>query len=208
MRRIDADLKPKFGFDLKIRSNQMLSAFYRFPALKSVYKLAANFYDATLVMNETLGEIVICPMTEADLDAVLEIEQASFPRPWTREHFSYEVHTPACFPMVAMVEGSLAGYICPMLVLDEGHILDVAVSPQMRGRGIGRLLVERALLDCRERGAAFVSLEVRRSNDSAISLYRAIGFAETGIRKRYYENGEDAVLMEYLYAHSEANDAV
>lgn len=159
-------------------------------------------------MNETLGEIVICPMTEADLDAVLEIEQACFPRPWTREHFNYEVTTPACFPMVAMVDGSLAGYICPMLVLDEGHILDVAVSPAMRGRGIGRLLVERALLDCRERGAAFVSLEVRCSNVSAISLYRALSFTETGIRKRYYENGEDAVLMEYLYEHSEAHNAV
>lgn len=159
-------------------------------------------------MNETHGEIVICPMTEADLDAVLEIEQACFPRPWTREHFSYEVNTPARFPMVALVDGYLAGYICPMLVLDEGHILDVAVSPLMRGRGIGRLLVERALLDCRERGASFVSLEVRCSNVSAISLYRALGFVETGIRKRYYENGEDAVLMEYLYEHSEAHNAV
>lgn len=91
------------------------------------------------------------------------------------------------------------GYICPMLVLDEGHILDVAVHSNYRGKGIGRMLVERVLHDCSERGAEFVSLEVRQSNESAIGLYRQLGFLETGRRKAYYENGEDALLMEYIY---------
>jgi [ribosomal protein S18]-alanine N-acetyltransferase len=92
----------------------------------------------------------------------------------------------------------VVGYICPMQVLDEGHILNVAVDPDCRGMGVGRALVQRVLDDFRASGAAFVSLEVRVSNVAAICLYRQMGFAEVGRRKRYYENGEDALMMEYL----------
>lgn len=142
----------------------------------------------------------ICPMTEADLDQVLAIESVSFPRPWHREHFLAELGSPHAFPLVALTaNGDVAGYICPMQVVDEGHILDVAVHPGFRGQGIGRLLVEKVMEECREREAEFISLEVRVSNAPAIALYEALGFVVTGIRKQYYENGEDALLMEYLY---------
>ncbi len=107
-------------------------------------------------------------------------------------------------PLVAMnQDGTVVGYICPMLLLDEGHILNVAVRGDFRGHGIGKSLVKRVLGDCLERGAAFVSLEVRPSNREAIALYKQLGFVETGLRKRYYENGEDAILMEYIYTNSE-----
>jgi ribosomal-protein-alanine N-acetyltransferase len=86
-----------------------------------------------------------------------------------------------------------------MLLLDEGHILDVAVDPSCRGKGVGRLLVQRVLDDCRVGGASFVSLEVRVSNGAAIALYQGMGFTEVGRRKRYYRDGEDALMMEYLY---------
>ncbi len=143
-------------------------------------------------------------MSEADLDAVLVIEADSFPHPWTREHFTQELRAAYSFPLVAMTpEGMIAGFICPMLLLDEGHILDVAVHRDFRGCGIGRLLVEHVLEECRKGGAEFVSLEVRPSNADAVALYKRLGFVETGRRKRYYQDGEDALLMEYIFGSSE-----
>ena len=138
-------------------------------------------------------------MTPADLDRVVAIEVDSFPSPWTPAHFLDELNAPNAFPLVAVAaEGGIAGYLCPSLVLDEGEILDVAVRGDCRGLGIGRLLVTEALRLFRERGADRVFLEVRLSNEAAISLYRALGFHECGQRHRYYENGEDALLMEYM----------
>lgn len=155
-------------------------------------------------MSKMSTDIVVCPMTDSDLEEVLAIESVSFPQPWSKTHFHDELSSPHSFPLVAMnQEGTVVGYICPMLLLDEGHIMDVAVRSDFRGHGIGKLLVKRVLVDCRERGAAFVSLEVRPSNRAAISLYKGLGFVETGLRKRYYENGEDAILMEYIYTNSE-----
>lgn len=156
-----------------------------------------------------MDELVICPMTESDLDEVLAIENCSYPRPWLREHFQDELKSLHAFPLTAFsADGRVAGYICSMLVLDEGHIMNVAVHPAFRGRGIGQLLVERVMADCRDRGAAFVSLEVRVSNEAAIGLYRRLGFTGTGTRRRYYENGEDALLMEYIFAQHGDNHAV
>jgi [ribosomal protein S18]-alanine N-acetyltransferase len=152
-------------------------------------------------MTVTCKDIVICPMTESDLEDVLAIESDSFPLPWSKTHFLDELNAPHSFPLVALDrDGAVIGYVCPMLLLDEGHILDVAVRKDYRGHGIGRLLVAHVLGEGRERGAAFVSLEVRPSNSAAIALYAGMGFVETGRRKRYYENGEDAILMEYIFA--------
>ena len=139
-------------------------------------------------------------MHASDLEQIMAIERVSFPLPWLEQHFLDEIHSPTAFPLTAFDhEGRVAGYICPMQVLDEGHILNVAVDPACRGMGVGRLLVQRVLEDCRAAGAAFVSLEVRVSNSAAINLYLQTGFSETGRRKRYYENGEDALMMEYLF---------
>lgn len=140
-------------------------------------------------------------MTEEDLDQVLEIERKSFPQPWLRQHFIDELHSPHAFPLAAFdASGALLGYICPMQLLDEGHILDVAVDPDTRGAGVGRLLVQKVLDECLSAGASFVSLEVRESNLSAIGLYKKIGFIVVGRRKRYYANSEDALMMEYVFS--------
>lgn len=159
---------------------------------------------------DKLLNVTIRPMNEHDLDAVVEIETESFSQPWSRVHFISELNSPHSFPLVAHDSGgSVMGYICPMLVLDEGEILDVAVSHRCRNKGVGKLLVEEVLDECRKKGASFVSLEVRKSNISAISLYKSLGFIETGQRKRYYENGEDAILMDYTFSYSEEHvDAV
>jgi len=158
-------------------------------------------------MTEIPMEIIICPMTAEDLDQVLAIEQRSYPLPWLRQHFSDELNSSYSFPLSAFDNsGRLVGYICPMQLLDEGHILNVAVDPDSRGCGVGRLLVQQVLDDCRVAGASFVSLEVRVSNLAAISLYRKMGFAEVGRRKRYYENGEDALMMEYVFTMDASGD--
>jgi len=149
-------------------------------------------------------------MCEQDLEAVLDIESASFSRPWTRRHFLDEMHSPFGFPLVATApDGGVAGYLCLKLLLDEAEILDVAVSHAQRGRGIGRFLVESALTFCRTREVALLSLEVRVSNCAAIALYDRLGFRASGRRKRYYENGEDAILMDYTFKNkAEECDAV
>jgi ribosomal-protein-alanine N-acetyltransferase len=165
---------------------------------KGVYLPPPITYDAA-DMSEIRREIIICPMTGADLGQVMLIEQASYPAPWSRQHFLNEIEASYAFPLSAFdSDGRLIGFICPMLILDEGHILNVAVSPEYRGMGVGRLLVERVIEDCRRSSASFVSLEVRVSNHAALRLYHDLGFKETGRRKRYYENGEDAIMMECL----------
>ena len=140
-------------------------------------------------------------MREQDLEAVVAIESASFSHPWTRRHFLDEMASACGLPTVAITpEGVVAGYLCLKQVLDEVEILDLAVNCLLRGRGVGRKLVENALAVGRGRGATLVCLEVRLSNEGAIALYRRLGFCEAGRRKRYYHDGEDAMLMEYTYS--------
>ena len=148
-------------------------------------------------------------MRSGDLDRVLEIEAASFARPWTRRHFEDEIEGDGSHPVVAVTPAErVAGYLCLKQVLDEAEILDVAVHHAFRGRGIGRTLVRWAAAFCRERGVRVLSLEVRTGNDAAIALYRQMGFREVGRRKRYYENGDDAVLMDLTIGRIEECDAV
>lgn len=135
-------------------------------------------------------------MNMADLDAVLTIEQASFATPWRREHFEHEVTAPHSFPFVAEQGGVIVGYVCLMSLFEEAQILDVAVAPGQRGRGVARQLMDHARTVAREKGAELLALEVRSSNISALALYERCGFVRTGIRSRYYDGVDDAVLME------------
>lgn len=138
----------------------------------------------------------IRPLTEADLDAVLLIEQSSFPVPWKREHFRHEINAPHSFPFVAEYDGEIAGYVCLMSLFEEAQILDIAVGVDQRGRGVGRLLMETAFAVAKEKGAEIMALEVRESSAAAIGLYQGLGFERVGIRANYYESKENAVLME------------
>lgn len=138
----------------------------------------------------------IRPMSGADLDAVLTIEQESFPTPWRREHFEHEIAAPHSFPFVAENDGIIVGYVCLMSLFEEAQILDIAFSPKQRGRGMARLLMDHAISVAREKDAELLALEVRASNIAAITLYERCGFVRTGIRSKYYEGVDDAVLME------------
>jgi len=140
--------------------------------------------------------IVIRPMDLSDLDAVLAIEQASYPTPWLRDHFLNEIEAQHSFPFVAIVEATVAGYLCMMSLFEEAQLLNIAVASRLRGSGIARQLMAHAMNTAFEHGAEFMALEVRASNLAAIALYESLGFVRTGTRQHYYDGKEDAVLME------------
>ncbi|MBT1073081.1 ribosomal protein S18-alanine N-acetyltransferase [Pelotalea chapellei] len=142
------------------------------------------------------GRITIRPMMETDLDAVLAIEQASFSSPWKKDHFRHELEAAHSFPLVGLLDGKLAGYVCLMSLFEEAQILDIAVDPAWRGQGVALQLMEQAISLALEKGAEVLALEVRTSSIPAITLYERLGFSRTGIRPRYYDGKEDALLME------------
>ena len=136
-------------------------------------------------------------MERADIAALVEIEQLSFPTPWTEEIFLHELEGNAySHYIVLLMDDTVVGYCGSWIVLDECHITNVAIHPSYRGKGLGNELMERLLADCVEEGVCLVSLEVRRSNTIAQSMYEKYGFTKGGIRKNYYtDDGEDAIVM-------------
>lgn len=136
-------------------------------------------------------------LTLADFEQVVALEPLCYPNPWSREvlynEFSNEISL-----RIALHSGpTLVAYCFNHLVLDELHLLNVAVAPQWRGSGLGSLLLSITLEEAKERGASRAFLEVRPSNTIAISLYEKFNFRRLGIRKCYYsDNAEDAILME------------
>ena len=138
------------------------------------------------------------PMVLADLDSVLAIERASFPTPWSRGAFVYELRqnrVARCW--VARASGEVVGYLCLWEVASEIHITNLAVHPAWRCRGVARTLLGAILEDARRRRLAVALLEVRPTNQEARALYESFGFRMVGRRKGYYpDTGEDALVME------------
>ena len=136
-------------------------------------------------------------MTVQDVDAVTEIEKATFARPWTREEFlrEIEVNKVARY-LVYVLDGEIVGYAGAWVILDESHITNIAIREDMRGRGYGKALVKALLQYLSNLGAEYATLEVRVSNAAARHVYESLGFVRMGKRPHYYEdNGEDALLM-------------
>ena len=136
-------------------------------------------------------------MMPADLDEVGEIERVSFPTPWSKELFKRELSLPQARSFVAVGPlDRIVGYLCFWIVADEVHILNLAVHPEYRRKGIATLLLAYGMDCSRKEGAREITLEVRRSNYKAIGLYRNFRFLPQGIRRGYYsDTGEDAVIM-------------
>jgi [ribosomal protein S18]-alanine N-acetyltransferase len=133
-------------------------------------------------------------LTYSDLPSVLSIERRSFPTPWSLAMFVLELSKPSGICLAATTERGLTGYLICSRYADVWHLMNVAVTPDERRRGIATMLMRR-LFD--EAGAdARYTLEVRTSNDEAIAMYRRFGFRPAGRRRRYYhDNGEDALIM-------------
>ncbi len=162
-------------------------------------------------------------MRPEDLARAVEIEKDGFRHPWSRELLERELSHPWSTVLLAVedrprAEGPLpatergkgrgtedardewievvVGFIVFWLVHDEVHVLNIATAREERRRGVGRALMEQAAEAGRRRDASLATLEVRRSNQPAIALYRALGYRQVGVRPNYYaEEGEDAIVM-------------
>jgi ribosomal-protein-alanine N-acetyltransferase len=131
-------------------------------------------------------------MKPSDIPEIMQIENVSFPSPWSSYLFLWELkkENSACF--VARYQNRLVGYIVASKVSGEGHITNIAVHPKMRRIGIGKLLLSKCLSTLNARK---IFLEVREYNIAAINLYKKFGFKEVGVRRNYYSNGDNAVVM-------------
>ncbi|HVA40538.1 MAG TPA: ribosomal protein S18-alanine N-acetyltransferase [Candidatus Binataceae bacterium] len=145
--------------------------------------------------------------TVRDLARILEIERLAFAQPWSLDSFKRELMLPfsrimvaaqvqTMQPVQAETRGQPVGFLCRWLVADECHILNVAVHPELRRSGIAMALMAEAIDEAKAKNIRLVTLEVRRSNVAARSLYRKLNFEERRLRTNYYGPGEDAIVME------------
>lgn len=140
--------------------------------------------------------IVLRPARDADIDAVLAIEHASFGDPWNRRAFVDLLDDPRVAFLVADVAGLVRGYVVAWFVLDEGEIGNLAVASGARKQGIGARLLEGAIAAVRKSDVDTLYLEVRDSNAAARALYASRGFVEVGRRREYYRRPkEDALVL-------------
>ena len=145
-----------------------------------------------------MGSWVIEPLTLADVDDVLALEEAAFTNPWTRAMYLAELQNPTVsYCYLARDAGRRAVGFCSFWrVLDELHINNLAVLPELRRAGVGSMLLEFVLKKGVEIGATRATLEVRRSNDPARRLYEQHGFTVAGVRAAYYSKPvEDALVL-------------
>ena len=144
------------------------------------------------------GLISIEPMRRRHVKAVLAIEKQVYPKPWTPGVFASELDQMKRgqrIYVVALRGTTLLGYGGLMLLPDEAHVTNIAVDPALHRQGVGRRLMIHLAHEALRTGANALSLEVRVSNAGAQEMYRQFGFVPAGIRQRYYENTEDAIVM-------------
>ena len=135
-------------------------------------------------------------LTLSDLNDIEEIEHRSYDTPWSRSMFAGELAKPASLCLGAFEGEQLGGYLIVSRYVDAWHIMNIAVSPDFRRRGVATALLERLFESTDDRSRRGYTLEVRVSNDGAIRLYERLGFTARGIRRGYYtDNREDALIM-------------
>ena len=139
------------------------------------------------------------PMSEPDVDDVLVLEESVYPHPWSSGNFLDSFASAYQAWVLRDQAGQLLAYYLLMPMVDEAHLLNLAVSPDMQGCGLGRFMLDQMLACARGLGMESVLLEVRPSNTRALEVYRRYGFSQIGRRKAYYPaaNGqrEDAIVM-------------
>jgi [ribosomal protein S18]-alanine N-acetyltransferase len=143
-----------------------------------------------------VDELEMKPMGIEDLEEVMEIEESSFPTPWTLGMFMREFELEFSHRYVFDMAGGVAGYIVFWLIEGEVHIMSVAVRRDLRRLGIGTEILNFTLARAKEIGGRYVFLEVREHNEAGIGLYRKMGFRVVYKRKGYYtDTKEDALIM-------------
>ena len=141
------------------------------------------------------------PMQRSDLDHVFALEQSVYPHPWSMANFEDSLNSNYEAWVLRDRDGDLLGYFLLMAVVDEAHLLNVAVSAEKQGQGLGRFLLNQAVACARGLGMESVLLEVRPSNTRALQIYERYGFKQIGRRKGYYpaanQQREDAIVMRF-----------
>lgn len=142
------------------------------------------------------NNVTIIPMTAAHTAAVAALEQICFTDPWPEVAVSSELENPLSYWLVALDEETVVGYVGSQTVLGEADIMNVAVAPGHRRRGIGQELLQRLKNDLTAQGVHCLTLEVRASNIPAIELYSRLGYLQVGRRPNYYHKPrEDALIL-------------
>jgi ribosomal-protein-alanine N-acetyltransferase len=140
--------------------------------------------------------IEIRPLALKDLGAIEEIERSSYPTPWSRSMFAGELTKTSSVSLGAFERDRLVGYVIVSRYVDAWHVMNIAVHPQRRGRGVASALLERLFEVTANDTRRGYTLEVRVSNEGAIKLYERYGFTKRGVRRGYYtDNREDALIM-------------
>ena len=138
------------------------------------------------------------PMREADLDAVLAVEQQAYSHPWQRRHFA-DCLAGGYQAQLLLAGDTLLGYFVAMEGFEEVHLLNLAVAPSHQRQGWARVMLDALVLWARGRNLQWVWLEARASNTRAVQVYKAHGFRYVGLRKQYYPAShgqrEDALVM-------------
>ena len=140
--------------------------------------------------------MMITNMHQSHVAQVAELEKLCFSDPWSENSVASELNNPLSFWLVALDGERVAGYIGSQTVMDESDMMNVAVHPDYRKQGIATALILGLVEELRKRGSRSLTLEVRASNETAISVYSKLEFQEVGRRKNYYRNPrEDALIL-------------
>ena len=137
----------------------------------------------------------IIPMNESHVAQVAALEKQCFSDPWRENSVASELENPLSLWLIAEEDGAVCGYVGSQTVLDETDMMNIAVRPDCRRKGIAAALIAELVSRLKARGSRVLRLEVRESNFSAIALYEALGFTQLGLRKNYYRNPKENALI-------------
>ena len=137
----------------------------------------------------------ITRMNEGHVSQVAALEKLCFSDPWSENSVASELENPLSLWLIAEENGMVCGYVGSQTVLDETDMMNIAVHPDCRRRGVASALIGELVNQLRERGSHVLRLEVRESNVHAISLYESMGFTQLGLRKNYYRNPKEYALI-------------
>lgn len=142
------------------------------------------------------NKLILRIANSGDIDRIADLEQICFSDPWSRESVRGEIEdNHLALYIVAEIAGKVVGYAGIWWIVDEGHITNVAVDPEYRGKHIGEAIIATMLDVAQNEGINKFTLEVRVSNEPAINLYSKFGFESVGVRPKYYKDNEDAMIM-------------
>ncbi|MEO0097079.1 MAG: ribosomal protein S18-alanine N-acetyltransferase [candidate division WOR-3 bacterium] len=143
-----------------------------------------------------MDEIKVRWMRSKDLEEVLRIEKENFKFPWKKSYFDYDLRRPNTYCLVAEIDNKVVGYLIAWEIVDELHLANISVDRNYQKKGVGTKLINEIIVIARLREIKKIYLETRVSNIGAQKFYQKLGFKYSYLRKGYYNDGEDAWIME------------